>query len=75
MKAIVTTCKGPTDHRGSRIVASDEDGNRITVAYDHALSGEAAHRIAAEAFCKYMGWTGDMVCGSVKRGYVFVFVS
>jgi hypothetical protein len=72
MKAIITKYHGP-NNRGSRISATDEDGNRITISYPHELSGEAVHRKAAEALCAKMGWTGKLVGGSLKRGYVFVF--
>ena len=74
MKAIRTRYKGPTDYRGSRIIASDEDGNRITISYDDALNSEEAHRQGAEALCNKMDWEGDMVSGSLKDGYVFVFL-
>jgi hypothetical protein len=73
MKAIVTKYHGPTNTRGSRITASDEDGNRITIPYPYELSGEAVHRKAAEALCSKMGWRGSLVAGSLKNGYVFVF--
>ena len=49
MKAIVTKYHGPTDTRGSRITASDEDGNKCTIPYPYQLSGEACHRAAAQA--------------------------
>jgi hypothetical protein len=74
MKAIRTKYKGPTNTRGSRIIASDEDGNRVTISYPYELSGEAVHRKAADALCTKMGWTGKLESGSLKNGYVFVFV-
>ena len=73
MKAIVTKYHGPTNFKGSRITASDEDGNRITISYPYELSGEAVHRKAAVALCEKMGWTGELLGGSLKNGYVFVF--
>lgn len=73
MKAIQTKYKGPTNTRGSRIIASDEDGNRITIPYPHELSGQDVHHKAAQALCEKMGWTGELVGGSLKKGYVFVF--
>ena len=73
MKAIVTKYHGPTDFKGSRISASDSDGNRVFISYPHELSGEAVHRLAADALCKKMGWTGKLVSGWTKEGYVFVF--
>ena len=73
MKAITTTYHGATNTRGSRITASDEDGNRITIPYPHELSGEAVHRKAAAALCTKMNWSGRLTGASLKRGYVFVF--
>ena len=73
MKAIFTKYHGPTNTRGSRISASDQDGNRITISYPYELSGEAVHRKAADALCTKMHWTGKLTGGSVRNGYVFVF--
>lgn len=73
MKAIFTRFVGPTNTRGARIIASDEDGNKVTVSYPYELSGEACHRLAADALCKKMNWTGTLISGGHKRGYVFVF--
>jgi hypothetical protein len=73
MKAISTRYYGATNTRGSRIAATDEDGNRITIAYPHELSGEAVHRAAADALCAKMHWSGRLTGASFKRGYVFVF--
>jgi hypothetical protein len=75
MKAITTKFLGATNTRGSRISASDSDGNRVTISYPHELSGEAVHRKAAEALCQKMHWSGPLAGGAVKTGYVFVFVS
>ncbi len=74
MKAIVTKYHGATDTRGSRITASDEDGNRTTIPYPHELSGQAVHRKAADALCAKMGWPGKLAGGSLRDGYVFVFL-
>jgi hypothetical protein len=73
MKAIFTKYHGPTNTRGSRISASDEDGNKVSIPYPHELSGEAVHRKAADALCAKMNWTGDLIGGSHRKGYVFVF--
>ena len=74
MKAITTKYHGATNTKCSRISASDEDGNRVSISYPYGLSGETVHRQAADALCKKMNWTGKLVGGSVKSGYVFVFV-
>jgi hypothetical protein len=73
MKAIVTKYHGPTNNRGSRITASDEDGNRVTISYPYELSDEACHRAAADALCAKMNWRGSLIGGSLKNGYVFTF--
>ena len=75
MKAITTKYHGPTSTRGSKVSASDKDGNRVSIPYDHALNSEEAHRKAAVAFCAKMKWSGadTMVGGSIKDGYAFVF--
>jgi hypothetical protein len=73
MKAIITTYHGPTNTRGSRITASDEDGNRITIAYPYELSGAEVHVKAARALCDKMKWKGNLVSGSTKHGYAHVF--
>lgn len=75
MKAIITKYHSPTNFRGARISAKDEDGNKAWISYPYELSGEECHRQAANALCEKMGWKGDMVCGSLKSGYVFVFTN
>jgi hypothetical protein len=75
MKAIETRYFGPSNVKGSRIKAFDCDNNSVTIGYPHELSGEDCHRKAAEALCAKMKWTGELVGGSTKKGYVFVFVS
>jgi hypothetical protein len=73
MKAIKTVYHGPGNVRGSRISASDEDGNRITIPYpDHAGMGMEAHAVAAKALCEKMGWDGKWYGGGLKNCYVFV---
>ncbi len=73
MKAIETKYHGPTDTRGSRFSACDSDGNRVSVSYDYALNSEDNHRAAAEALKAKMGWDGELIGGSTKRGMVWVF--
>ena len=75
MKAIQTKYMGPTNFKGSRIKASDCDGNTLTIPYPHELSGEDVHRKAAEALRDKMGWTGELIGGALKDGYAFVFTS
>lgn len=75
MKAIRTRFHGATNFTGSRISASDEGGNRVTIPYPHEFGpGEGAHRKAAEALCAKMHWTGEMIGGSLHDGYAFVWL-
>jgi hypothetical protein len=74
MKAITTKYIPQTEHRPSRIQASDMDGNQITISYPYEDSDEANYRTAALALCKKMKWTGNLVGGGIKDGYVFCFV-
>ena len=72
MKAILTRYKGPTDARGSRIIATAEGGHRITIPYDYGASDP--HEVAAVALCRKLGWTGRLVSGGLPNGdTVWVF--
>jgi len=74
MKAIVTKYLSPTNTKGARIRASDEDGNKVIIPFPYELSGEAVHRKAAQALADRMNWSGKLIGGSLKNGYVFVFL-
>ena len=71
-KAIVTRYLGPTDRRGSRVKASDGDGNSITLSWDSSTNSLPNHQRAAAALCAKMGWKGRMVSGKTRDGYVHV---
>lgn len=74
MKAIQTKYFGPTNCRGSRIKASDDDGNAVTVPYDYG--SENPHREAAVALIHKMGWVPvSIVQGQLKHGDVFVLLN
>lgn len=73
MKAIKTTYHGPTNTRGSRISATDEDGNRVSIPYPYELIGMDAHAQAALALCEKMEWDWPIIGGGLKNNYVFVF--
>lgn len=77
MQAIQTTYKGPTNTRGSKIIAKCDAG-KIFVPYDHALNAEDNHRAAAEQLRLKLNWShefyGRLVCGQIVNGdYVHVF--
>ena len=74
MKAIRTKYHGPTNTRGSRIVASDSDGNRVIKPYDHSLSRDGNHDAACQALCAKMGWSGLLARGGLRNENVYVWV-
>ena len=73
MTAIVTIYHGPTEHKGSRIIADAGMKRRATVNYDPALNSDENHAAAAQALCLKLGWKGDMIGGGTEYGHAFVF--
>lgn len=75
MRAIVTKYHGPTNTRGSRIIARAEGVKPLPIPYPHELSGEACHRAAAVALCIRQGWPTELASGGLpdQSGYVFCF--
>lgn len=74
MKAIVTKFHGPGNTRGSRVSASDSDGNRVYISLDPTWSHDKSHQMAAIALCQKMGWLGTLYQGFLKSGQeVFVW--
>ena len=75
MKAIETKYLSPTTTCGSRIKATDNDGNSVTMPYDCELNSYENHRLAAIELCRKMNWKGNISGGYTKKGMVWVFVS
>ncbi len=74
-KAIFTRYIGPTNFRGSRIKAHDQDGNQVTISYPDELDSDDAHALAARKLLEKMNWKGTYYAGGTKEGRVFVCVS
>ena len=72
MKTIETRYHGPTNTKGSKIIATDGD-NRLTIHVNNALSLEANHMEAARLLKTRLAWRGSMQGGHTKRGMVWVF--
>ena len=73
MQYISTEYRGPSNFRGSRIIARTSYGKaRVTVPYDHALTTENNHRAAAQALAKKLNWHGKWVEGGGERGNVYI---
>lgn len=62
---------------GSRVLATAGMGRRASTAYDFGLNADKNHARAAEALCKKMDWTGDLIGGTLgdNKGMVWVFTS
>ena len=76
MQAIETENRGPTNTRGSRIIARAQ-ASRISVPYDHALSVEGNFDAAARALAAKWGWFGTWIRGARAdgRGNVYVAIN
>jgi hypothetical protein len=76
MKAITVRYHGPTNYRGSRLIASDLDNNKVTVGYRSELNHDDNFREAAKALCSKMKWQGKLAHGGLDSGAdVFVWVA
>jgi hypothetical protein len=72
-QAIETRYLGPTNHRGSRVVATYDGGNTYT-EWNDVLDVLPNHTAAAQRLAEKLGWPGPFHVGGTKRGYVFVHV-
>jgi len=75
MQTISTKYYGPTNIRGSRIVAKTASGKRFTQDYLHSLNADENHWLAAQGLARWLKWSGTMIQGSTEKGYVFVFAN
>ena len=75
MQCIVTEYHGYTVSRGPRIIAISTSGEMVTISYDGSLAGIHAHFQVAQALCRKLGWTGEMISGEMQKGYAFVFLN
>jgi hypothetical protein len=74
MQAIRTRYHGPTNSRGSRIIAKC-DGGSIAMPYNHALNLDANHATAAQMLLDRMNWSGIYYGGSFENDYYWVVPS
>jgi hypothetical protein len=68
---IVTRYLGPTDYKGSRIVASHKQDNENTlikvIAWDHSLESSDNHQAAAQALLD--AWPYETSLEIIARGH------
>jgi hypothetical protein len=73
MQTISTKYYGPTNTRGSRIVAKTASGKSFTQDYLHSLTSDENHWLAAQGLARWLKWSGTMIQGDTDTGCVFVF--
>jgi hypothetical protein len=73
-QAIVTKYVGPSNVRGSRIIAKAAAG-RVIVDYDDALNSNENHIAAAKKLAEKFGWVGEWHGGGMPEGNGNCFVS
>jgi hypothetical protein len=72
-QAITTKYVGPTNHRGTRVIATSEGGHRLVHSWKYELGTYENHKAAAQALAHKLGWKGTLHGGSTRKGYAFVF--
>ena len=71
-QSIETRYVGPTNHRGSRIIATTPGGHKLTHEWNYEFNIEANHYAAAEALRANLDWPSIKAGGSTAKGYAFV---
>ena len=71
-QSIETHWVGPTNTRGSRVVATTPHGTRLVHHWDYSLGFEGNHYAAAEALRAKLDWPAIKAGGSTKRGFAWV---
>lgn len=71
-QAIETRYIGPTNHLGSRIIATTPSKMRFTWAWDYSLGFEANHYAAAKALQAKLGWEPIVAGAGTKAGFVWL---
>ena len=71
-QSIKTRYVSPTNHRGSRIIATTPSGHKLTHHWDYALNSDANHYAAAEALRAKLDWPSIKAGGSTAKGYAFM---
>ena len=73
----ITTKFGAVNQRGAKVTATSSSGLRATVErwteeYSSNEDKDASRR-AVFALCRRLGWTGTLVEGETRRGFLYVF--
>ena len=71
-QGIETRYVGPTNHRGSRVIATTPGGHKLTHHWAYELGIDANHHAAAEALRAKLDWPSIKAGGSTAKGFVWV---
>ena len=71
-QSIETRHVGPTNHRGSRVIATTPGGHRHVHHWDYSLGIEGNHYEAAKALQVTLDWPEIKAGGSTKAGFVWL---
>ena len=74
MKAIRTRYYGPTNTKGSKIVATDGDRNSISISYPYGLNSDEGHELAAYLLMQKMKWNNQLVGGGFQNDMYWTMV-
>ena len=74
MKAIRTRYYGATNYKGSRLVATDGDKNRLSIGYPHQFTSAEAHELAAYLLMRKMQWNNKLVGGEFERDQYWTMI-
>lgn len=67
VQAIVTKYFAPTNHKGARIKAMSSAGS-VTIGYEHGLTPDGNHTLAAHALARKFNWAGRYIGGGMPGG-------
>ena len=71
-QAIETHYCGPTNYRGSRIIATTPGGHKLTHQWAYELGIDGNHHAAADALRAKLDWPAIKGGGSTAKGYVWL---
>lgn len=73
MQSIATKTLPATNTKPARIVATTASGIRRVESRSHDGPDEQQHACVALELARSLDWTGTLIAGATRDGYVFVF--
>ena len=75
MQTIQTKTIAATDTKGQRAKAISASGESVTMPFRYDYTYRQNALLAATALCHKLGWTGELVEGNTKEGFVYVWAT